>query len=479
MLVTIQRFRYDPLGFVMFSFPWGVAGSALEAEPGPDHWQVETLDAIGSALAEQADAPADLKRAVQVAVGSGHGIGKSTLLAWIVLWWMATRWESSNVITANTATQLSTKTWRELRRWAALCRLSDWFDVQATSIKLKWAESCQTDAIPWSKDKPEAVAGTHAPHVLLGFDESSSIADVIWETVEGAGLTGEKLWLALGNRTRNTGRFNDSFGKQAHRWITSTVCSLDARKTKKAEIQAWIDDWGWDSDFVKVRVRGLPPAQASTQLIPIDLIQRARKAKPKVLEHLPQVMGVDVARFGDNKSVIYRRTGLASLSIERFAWLDEVKLADEVAERIDTYEPDAVFIDGHGIGGGVISILKHRGFDVISATVGDAARIPAHANKRTDCYVDLRQWLRDGAGLPDEDWLEEELVSIEYGFSPRTEKMQIVPKEVMRSLGIPSPDGSDAIMLTFYAPVHKRSDKRIYRPVRATAASDWDVMGLN
>ena len=479
LLLTIQRFRYDPLGFVMFAFPWGVANTALEAEPGPDHWQVEVLDAIGQALEEEADKPQDLHQAVRIAVGSGHGIGKSTLLAWVVLWWMATRWESSNVITANTATQLSTKTWRELRRWHALCRLGDWFDMQATSIRLKWAETCVTDAIPWSKDRPEAVAGTHAPHVLLGFDESSAIEDIVRETVEGAGLTGEKLWLCLGNRTRNTGWYNEVFGKQAHRWHTFTVDSRDARKTKKAEIAAWLEDWGEDSDFFKVRVRGLPPSQASTQLIPLDLIQEARQRQPKVLDALPQVMGVDVARFGDNFSVIYRRCGMASLSIERLKWLDEEQLADEIIDRYERFKPDAVFIDGHGIGASVWTICKHRGYQFICATVGDASRTAAHANKRADCYFDLRQWLRDGAGLPDEQWLADELVTIEYGYSRQTDKIRIMSKEEMRSLGIPSPDGADAIMLTFYSPVAKRDDFRRMMPTPGrmrTAQHDWNVL---
>jgi hypothetical protein len=256
----LSGYALDPLGFVRAVFPWGQG--ALAGEAGPDDWQADLLTALGQAL-RQAQATGD---AVRFAVASGHGVGKTALSAWLVLWFLSTRDHPQVVVTANTAAQLRNKTWRELAKWHRLAANKPWFVW--TSDRFVFAESSETwfaAAVPWSKDRPEAFAGTHEKHVLMLFDEASAIADDIWDVAEGAMATPGALWVALGNPTRNSGRFRECFRRYRHRWTTRGVDSRQARKANGAQIQRWIEDYGEDSDFVRVRVRGVFPRAGNSQ----------------------------------------------------------------------------------------------------------------------------------------------------------------------------------------------------------------------
>src|SRR5262249_36282135 len=116
----VRSFRHDPFGFVRFAFPWGKAGTELKDETGPETWQRELLQQLGLGLASP-------EEATRIAVASGHGIGKSALVAWIVLWAMSTCPDTRGIVTANTEQQLRTKTWPELAKWHRLAANRDWF----------------------------------------------------------------------------------------------------------------------------------------------------------------------------------------------------------------------------------------------------------------------------------------------------------------------------------------------------------------
>src|SRR5258708_38767607 len=102
----IGEFRRNPLGFVRYAFPWGQAGTALAHEAGPEPWQCEVLEQLGQGLMSP-------EEATRLAVASGHGIGKSALVAWIILWAMSTVEDTRGVVTAHTDGQLRTNAWPE------------------------------------------------------------------------------------------------------------------------------------------------------------------------------------------------------------------------------------------------------------------------------------------------------------------------------------------------------------------------------
>ncbi len=248
-------FAGDPAGFVAYAFPWGEPGP-LADRSGPDGWQQDLLEEVRDGLKTPGEA-------IRHAVASGHGVGKSALVAWLTLWAMATHADTRGIVTANTESQLRTKTWPELSKWSRMCICRHWFKLTATAlhaVQPGHERTWRIDAVSWSEKTTEAFAGLHnaGKRILVVFDEASALPDAVWETMEGA-LTDEGteiLWFAFGNPTRNSGRFRECFGRFRHRWAARQVDSRTVAITNKEQIASWVADYGEDSDFVRVRVKG-------------------------------------------------------------------------------------------------------------------------------------------------------------------------------------------------------------------------------
>jgi len=468
---ALARYQHDPLGFVRDAFPWGRPGTALAGESGPEPWQVDVLDRLGSGLRAGRGVDGE---AVRLAVASGHGIGKSALVAWVVLWALSTLPDTRGVVTANTEGQLRTKTWPELAKWHALSAVRDWFAYTATSLHSAQPGRDRTwrvDAITWSENNTEAIAGLHnkGRRAFALFDEASSIADGVWETIEGALTDGgtELFWLAFGNPTRTTGRFRECFagGRFAHRWQPRQIDSRSVDMTNKAQIATWVQDYGADSDFVRVRVKGEFPRAGTMQFIDGERVERA---VARALFRDPGsalVMGVDIARHGDDQTVIRFRRGLDARSIPavKFRIPDLMAVAGRVMELVNGHEPDAVFVDGTGIGWGVVDRLGQLGCSTVrgidfgaradrSDGVEAAVR---YANKRAEMWGHLKEWCKAGC-LPDDRSLSADLTAVDYGYDA-TDAIRLERKDDMRKRGLASPDDGDALALTFAYPVERRN----------------------
>ena len=441
-------FYFDPLGFVLAAFDWGHGD--LKDEQGPDEWQADVLRTLGAALekSEREGGP------VRIAVRSGHGVGKTALISWIILFFMSTRPHLQAPTTANTKTQLETKTWRELALWWKRAINRDWFEWTATKFYAKEApETWFASAIPWTKERSEAFAGTHAQHVLLLFDEASAIDDIIWEVAEGALTTPGATQIAFGNPTRNTGRFRECWRRFAERWLTYTVDSRKAKKTDKTYIGHLIEDYGEDSDYVRVRVLGEFPRQASSQFIPGDLVDEAmdRRMDAAEWEFAPKTLGVDVARFGDDETVLCRRQGNKVWPLQAYRGLDVMQVGKLVAQEIRAWKPDAVFVDAIGIGAGVVDYLRHTGHDVVEVI---ASARPAdertYLNLRAEMWGELKAAMPKLA-LPRDDRLFIDLTAPEYMFTAKLQ-IQLEKKDDMKKRGLDSPDRADALAMTFAGP---------------------------
>lgn len=467
LLDILERSYADPEYFVHAMYPWGEPGTVLAQESGPDEWQTTILRTIGDQVAARLEGQEDLPSAIRIAIASGNGIGKTTLIAWIIHWFMSTRPLPQAVVTANTKSQLTTKTWRELAKWHSLALNVHWFEWTATQFKLRARpEMWFATATPWSKSNAQAFAGTHEKHVLMVFDEASNIEDIIWETAEGAMTTPGAMWFAFGNPMRNTGRFRECWTRFKRRWITAQVDSRTAKKADQRQIQEWIDDYGIDSDFVRSHVLGEFPKAGPMQLIPVDLVDAAvaRTIDPKhIAPSMPILMGVDVARGGSAQSVIIIRQGPKVYhEVFKYRIRDLMKLAGYVAEKITKYKPDTVFIDATGMGAGVYDRLVQLSYDnVVPVFVGDRGMVVENKrfyNPRIEQWVRMREWLRTG-DIPNDRELREELIAPEYWFDTNM-LMRLEPKEDLEARGIPSPDCADALALTFaHAVPTKRNDR--------------------
>ncbi len=462
----VARCYADPELFVHTMYPWGEPGTFLANETGPDEWQTAALRALGEEVREQENLEELMRRAIRFAVASGHGVGKTAFVAWIIQWFISTRPFPQIVVTANTRTQLTTKTWRELAKWHSVSLNSHWFEWSATQFKLVARPDLWfATAVPWSVSNAQAFAGTHEAHVLMVFDEASNIEDIIWETAEGAMTTPGSMWLCLGNPVKNTGRFRECWTRFRDRWTTFQVDARKAKKANQIEIRQWIEDYGLESDFVKTRILGEFPSSSPLQMIPVDLVDEAVAREVKwenIPVTTPKLMGVDVARSGSAQSVILFRQGPKLLKdIYAYRIPDLMLLAAQVAKKINDYKPDVVFIDATGMGVGVYDRLVQLGFDnVVAIYTGDRKEVlekRVYYNPRIESWARLKTWLRT-ADIPDHRPLREDLIGPEYFFD-QAQLMRLESKEDMAARGIPSPDFADALALTFSQAVPV---KRVY-----------------
>jgi hypothetical protein len=479
LMDVVVRFRHDPLGFVRAVFPWGESGFLVQ-EGGPDEWQVEALRRLGVA-SERAEVDPNAE-AFRLAIVSGHGVGKTAFNAWVVLWFISTRVNPQIVVTANTTSQLATKTWRELAKWHRMMLHGDWFQWTATKFFLKASpETWAAHAVPWSKERAEAFAGTHERHVLMLFDEASAIDDEIWEVAEGALTTPGAMWVVTGNGTRSKGRFRECFGKFAHRWSRMHVDSRTAKKANRRQIEQWLEDYGEESDFFRVRVKGDFPEVGSTQFIGQDIVdaavrrwKEANRRKREDAERRgvpfvplcaddvedptePLILGVDPARFGSNETVLYERRGWFGRVVLRKQGLTTEQVAAEVVRYVKEFSPDAVFIDETGVGGGVVDACRGLGIEVIGVNPGESALDKRrYYNRRIEMWDLMKGWLSKRGVLPEDGKLLEELTAPEYGYAGRHSLMQLESKTDMVNRGVASPDAADALAYTFAMPVARR-----------------------
>jgi hypothetical protein len=447
----------DPYKFVLYSFPWG-KGDLVGCTP--EDWQVSLLKRVRDGLISYQDA-------ILEAIASGHGIGKSALVAWLILWALSTFEETRGIVTANTQLQLMTKTWPELSKWYNRFIARHWFVLTATAIYSaveKYEKTWRIDAVPWSRNKEmqtEAFAGLHnkGKRIIVIFDEASAIPDAIHEVTEGA-LTDddtEILWFKFGNPTRNTGTFHAAFHRLKHRWHHEQIDSRNVRISNKKQLNKWIEDYGENSDFVKIRVKGEFPAVGDRQFISTALVDAARGKHLGVdkYDFAPVILTCDPSWTGSDELVIGKRQGLAFSILKVMAKNDDDTLvAGFIAGYEDEFQADAVFID-LGYGTGIYSAGKQMNRRWTLVSFGGASSKPGYANKRAEMYGDIRDWLKEGGALPDDAQLCEELPSVEAETRMNGEII-LESKEDMKERGLSSPNRADALALSFAFPVRKK-----------------------
>lgn len=472
----IAGFYADPLGFVMYVYPWGQAGTPLENFDGPDDWQRDFLNKLGQQIKERNFDGVHAVDPILFAVSSGHGIGKSCVTAWLIHFIMSTRPMARGVVTANSVPQLEDKTWPEMAKWKKMAINSHWFDKTGSRGNLKlWQpahpENWKTTGLANRKENSEAFAGLHnaSSTAFYIFDEASAIDDAIWEVSEGGLTDGEPMWFCFGNPTRNTGRFRECFGRFKHRWTTFQIDSRQAKMTNKEKIQQWIDDYGINSDFIKIRVLGEFPGASERQFIRSDLVQTARERDllPDAYRWQPIVISVDVARFGSDQTVICIRQGLKLHELRKFRGLDTQQVASRTMEACREYQEGltpVIMVDDVGVGGGVTDCLRSLGYIVNAVNAGT---VPTdremYFNKRAEMWGRMRQWLRDGGDIPDDNELAEQLISPEYDFTPK-QQIRLERKADMKARGLASPDCGDALAISFAEYVSPDFGEDSYEP---------------
>jgi len=466
LVEQIKDFVYDPLGFVVFAFPWGQKGTVLEHSK-LEYWQFELLKKLGNDLKIRGKFTG--KKAVDPILAgavTGHGVGKSAILGMLCSWLMSTRPQCKGTITAGTFAQLETKTWPELTNWMKLSITGHWFKYNARRIQHLSEEYLQSD--DWRLDIQTSAeansgkfAGQHARNSssFYLFDEASEIPDKIWEVAEGGQTDGEPFHFIFGNCNLNSGRFYEAaFGIARTHWNLFHVDSRQVSFTNKNNINKLIEMYGLDSDYVRVRYLGLFPKRALNQYIGNDLVEIAQQ---RIIEkheyhHLPRVLGVDPAGHGEDEHVIVMRQGYECwvLCALKHISYETMGLAAKVAELEDQWETSATFIDQHGVGVGTIDRLEQLGRKpiMVNSQSTDVKSPLEYKNKKDEMWGDMRKWLFTGGSIPANDTvLVHDLTTPLSIYDERFTKVE--SKTAMRLRNESSPGRADALAYTFAAPV--------------------------
>ena len=478
LMDDIGSFYADPLGYVMYVFPWSTDRSIQQVELqspykerfnckyGPDQWACEFLDDLGREIKERGFDGRTTVRPIHFSTASGHGIGKSALVSWLIKFILDTRPFSKGVITANTGEQLRTKTWAELGKWHRLSITEHLYDYAigkgSMSLARKgYKEIWRADAQTCREENSEAFQGLHAANStpFYIFDEASGIPEAIWKARAGGGTDGEHMTFDFGNPTRNTGTFYENcVGSQKHRHIVRSIDSRQVQITNKLLMDEWIADYGEDSDFVKVKVRGIFPSQSSVQFINNDEVEWATQRPVPTDNKAPLIIGVDVARFGENDTVIFPRIGddARSFPYKRYNGLDNMQVVDRIIEMIDEFKElgkpySALFMDGGGLGSGPIDRLRQLGYRPIEVQFGGRATDRRYRMKGDEIWGRMRDDLKNIC-LPKDDALRAELVQREYAFTP-SGLISLESKADIKKRGGVNPDTADALALTYAASI--------------------------
>ncbi len=497
----IGSFFSDPLGFVLFAYPWDSDpdlqvvklqepwASRYNSVYGPDEWFCKLCDDWTEAIELNEFNGKDPVEAFLYSVASGHGIGKSCGSSWIIHFIMSTRPHSKGVVTSNTSDQLKTKTWGELGKWTNKLINKHWFTYNngKGNMNLYHKEHPQTwrvDAQTCREENSESFAGLHcvnsSPWYL--FDEASAVPASIWEVAEGGLTDGEPFWFAFGNPTRNSGRFRETFRKFRRRWIHKNIDSRTVQVTNKKKIDQWKEDYGEDSDFFRVRVRGVFPSASSNQKIPTDLLERQMNHVSGSMPGDVRVMSLDVARGGEDDCVFRFREGQNGrvkkpIKLPGAVYRDSMKLASKAIELINEFDPDVFFIDETGVGGPVADRIRQLQppCTIFPINFASASPDPHYANMRAYMYNNLLEWLKGGGCLHYSEDLLTEFGAIEFTHDKKDREILISKDDIKDILGF-SPDDADALALLVALPVgpsHRRNRKP-GRPAANVCETEYD-----
>lgn len=440
---------------------WRAGGPALFAE--------EVLGATPTKQQWQASRAIVERR--RVSIRSGHGTGKSTFMAWCVLWFLACYFPAKVPATAPTSHQLEDVLWSEIAKWhrvmaIKLPAMAAQFEWTSGAFRMRSAPNESFSVARTSRpERPEALQGFHSEHLLFLIDEASGVSDNVFEVAEGALSTEGAFVVMAANPTRQSGYFFDSHHKMRADWAALHWSGLDSPMVSRQYVETMLKKYGEHSQVYKVRVLG-EFVGAADGVIPLELCEAAKIREVAVYPSAPLIWGVDVARFGDDSSALARRKGNHQLAPVLEWWgKDTMQTAGIVKAEWDqaTERPQAINIDVIGLGAGVVDRLKELGLPAYGVNVSETEATP-HKDKREfnrlrdQLWWLGREWLEaKDCRMADDDETIAELTTPSYSILSNG-RIKVQTKDELKALGIKSPNRADAWLLTFAPTVLRQRD---------------------
>lgn len=411
----------------------------------PDVWQADMMTAVAQGHR-------------RISVRSGHGVGKSTAVSWLTLWYLLTRYHCKIVVTAPTSAQLYDALFAEIKRWIKEMPpiLQELFEVKAERIELKALPQENFISARTSRaEQPEALQGIHADNVMLIADEASGVPEQVFEAAAGSMSGHNAVTILLGNPVRSSGFFYDTHTRLAGEWWTRRVSCIDSPRVSDAYVKEMASRYGEESNAYRIRVLGEFPRSDDDTVIPMELLELAVQRDVKPSQFAPTVWGLDVARFGSDSSALCKRAGNAVTEPVR-VWrnLDLMQLTGAVVAEWEALTPSErpgeILVDSIGLGAGVVDRLRELGLPARGINVAESPALGlTYRNLRAELWHKARAWLeKRDCRLPKDERLISELATVRYSFTSNG-KIQIESKDEIRKRGLASPDLADAFVLTF------------------------------
>ena len=447
----------------------------------------------------QAEATRDLAANPKVSIKSGQGVGKTGLEAAVFLWFITCFPYPRIVATAPTKQQLHDVLWSEISKWMSKSEL--------LSMLLKWTKTYvymvgnekRWFGVARTATKPENMQGFHEDNMLFIVDEASGVADPIMEAILGTLSGANNKLLLCGNPTRTSGTFYDSHTRDRALYKCHTVSSADSSRTNKENIDSLIRKYGWDSNVVRVRVRGEFPEQEDDVFIRLSWIESSinTELEPETAKALGCFfddkgrkiidrngvdsidIGCDVARFGDDRTVIGYKINEVAKIFKKYNGQDTTWTAGNICRLynslVDLYKFKKkiyVKIDDGGVGGGVTDQLReikrreperYKMMEIVPIHFGQPIKHKYYYDTTTYMMGIIREMLEpfDDAGnprqptlvLPNDDDLVGQLSCRKYSYVGG--KIKVESKKEMKERGLSSPDEADCMLLTCF-PVKRK-----------------------
>jgi hypothetical protein len=454
----------------------------------------------------QADAMAAWDRGDQrIALKACKGPGKTAILAILAWQFLATRLHPKVAATSISGDNLMDGLWTEMSKWQQKSPfLSGAFEWQKTRIVARdHPETWWAAARTWSRSadvntQGQTLAGLHADNILFVLDETGGMPVTILSTAETALAAGKECRIIqAGNPIETQGALGWACLRNPHLWtvIEITADPDDPKRSpriSKEYAKSQIEQYGRDNPWVMANIFAKFPPSSPLNFIGTDLVEQAATREATCIATDPLVLGIEVARFGDDEAGICPRKGrdARTLPWEFFRNIDTMQLAARAVERRNDYRADAVFVDGGGVGGGVVDRcrqLKVNVFDVQFGARADSAQprksdMGTYANKAAEMWGRMREWLKIGA-IPQDPILHAQLTSRRYAFVVKDGRDAIIlePKEDMKRRGLASPDRADALALTFafyVQPTISAGGPRGYRGSASTVQHEYDPFNI-
>ena len=425
----LARYGNDPYGFVV---------NVIGAKPLP--WQKEFLEAVG-------------RGERRISIRAGHGVGKSTVCSWLLIWHMICKYPQKSVCTAPTASQLFDALFAEVKHWVNKLPevLRELIEVFSDKIVLKSApESSFLSARTSSADRPEAMAGVHSEHVILIFDEASAVPEPVFESAAGSMSGHNAVTIMIGNPTRNSGLFYKSHHELKGDWFTMHVDCRQSPLVSEDFINQIRNTYGENSNAFRVRVMGEFALKEDDTLIPAELVDSAMSRDIAPTPNAGIIYGIDVARFGDDRTVLLKRQGNVVLDVKSWNGADLMESTGRIVNEARLDKPEVMCVDSIGVGAGLADRLRELGFNVRDVNVSEVSSMnPQAAKLRDELWLSVKEWLGQRAcHIPPNDDLRAELVAPTYTFLSNG-KIKVESKGELKKRGMRSPDLADALCLTF------------------------------